>query len=179
MLRLVTGASASGKSEYAENLALRLGERRIYVATMQIWDEEDAIRAARHKRQRAGKGFATLERSADLEHLSLPDPGRRPAADVILLECLTHLAVNEFYREEAGAKRRILNGIRHLEAQCGTLIVVTGEIGCDGIRYDEESERYRRLLGDLNRSLAARAASVTEVVCGIALPVRRAAGIKN
>ncbi len=36
MLVLVTGDAASGKSEYAESLAMRLSQKRIYAATMKL-----------------------------------------------------------------------------------------------------------------------------------------------
>ena len=41
MLHVVTGGSGSGKSEYAEKLIAESAlHRRIYVATMMVWDDE-------------------------------------------------------------------------------------------------------------------------------------------
>ncbi|WP_349666699.1 bifunctional adenosylcobinamide kinase/adenosylcobinamide-phosphate guanylyltransferase, partial [Lacrimispora sp.] len=41
MTSLIIGGSGSGKSEYAENLAVSLGgDRKVYIATMKPWDEE-------------------------------------------------------------------------------------------------------------------------------------------
>lgn len=61
MLFLVTGASGSGKSEYAEQLACNLAKRdglqkKIYVATMERIGEEAERRITRHRKLRAGKG---------------------------------------------------------------------------------------------------------------------------
>ena len=62
MIALITGGSACGKSTYAERLACILpAENRIYVATMQVCDEDSAQRVKRHRAQRADKGFLTLE----------------------------------------------------------------------------------------------------------------------
>ena len=62
MLILVSGGSASGKSEFAEGLVTASGlETRAYLATMQVWDAESERRVERHRRMRAGKGFATVE----------------------------------------------------------------------------------------------------------------------
>ena len=62
MFTLVTGGAASGKSEYAESLALRLPGRRIYLATMRPADPESLARINRHRLLRQGRGFDTLER---------------------------------------------------------------------------------------------------------------------
>ena len=37
---LITGGARSGKSTYAENLALELSPTPVYLATARIWDEE-------------------------------------------------------------------------------------------------------------------------------------------
>ena len=66
MLILVTGGSGSGKSEYAEGIAVSLAEREglplYYIAAMKPYGEEGKRRVERHRRLRAGKGFQTVER---------------------------------------------------------------------------------------------------------------------
>ena len=49
MLTLVIGGSASGKSAFAERLAVQSGLPRFYVATMRVWDAESERRVARHR----------------------------------------------------------------------------------------------------------------------------------
>ena len=62
MMILVTGGSGSGKSAFAEDCVLALGEKkRIYIATMFPFDEESKKRVARHRNMRSGKGFETVE----------------------------------------------------------------------------------------------------------------------
>ena len=57
MLILVSGGAASGKSEFAESLAVSSpGLPRIYLATMKLWDAECEARAEKHRAMRAGKG---------------------------------------------------------------------------------------------------------------------------
>lgn len=181
MLILVTGGASSGKSAWAEELAVRRGKTRVYLATMQIWDEEDRRRVERHRAMRRDKGFFTLERAMELEQLTEDDLSAGGAAltgecrgkmpkngpDVILLECLSHLTANEFYRREDGAAERVLDGIRRLRGMCRDLICVTDEIGWDGEDYSGETMRYMKLLGEVNTSLAAEADMVVEIVCGI------------
>ena len=73
MLVVVTGGSGSGKSAFAEETVLSLGEaRRIYIATMQAFDEESHRRIRRHRHMRTGKGFETIERYTELDELLIP-----------------------------------------------------------------------------------------------------------
>jgi adenosylcobinamide kinase/adenosylcobinamide-phosphate guanylyltransferase len=69
---LVTGGARSGKSSFAEQLAVRLGERGTYIATAQALDAEMAARVAQHRVQRDGAapGFwATAEEPLRLAEL--------------------------------------------------------------------------------------------------------------
>ena len=64
MLILVTGGSASGKSEYAEQCITMLHKGKntlLYLATMQPYGEEGAARVEKHRKQRAQRHFDTLE----------------------------------------------------------------------------------------------------------------------
>ena len=61
MFTLVIGGAASGKSEYAEAHVETLPGRRLYIATMEPWDEECRARIARHQAARAHKRFTTVE----------------------------------------------------------------------------------------------------------------------
>ena len=92
MIVLVTGGSGCGKSTWAEKLVDTLPrENRIYIATMQVYDEESVKRVARHRAQRADKGFATIECEKDLAAADVP------AGSVVLLEDLVNLTANEMF----------------------------------------------------------------------------------
>lgn len=164
MLILVSGGSASGKSKYAEDLVVQAppGER-IYVATMQVWDEESRRRVERHRAMRAGKGFRTEERPVHLDHMPVP------AGAVVLLEDLSNLTANEWFGPEGreGAEERVLSGIRKLKAESACTVVVTNELFSDGVTYDKETADYLSALARLNAAVAAEADQVYEVVCGI------------
>ena len=165
MLALVSGGSASGKSRFAEDLtAGRSAGTRIYVATMQVWDEESRRRVARHRAMRAGKGFATVERPLDLERLEVP------AGSTVLLEDLPNLAANEWFggaERRASARERILSGVERLKARTALTVVVANELFSDGIDHEEETAAYLDMLVRLDRAIAREADEVYEVVCGI------------
>lgn len=165
MLTLVIGGAASGKSEYAEQLAVRSGRLpRYYIACMQPFDAECRARIEKHRGQRAGKQFETVECYTGLAGIVLPQRG------TVLLECLSNLAANERY-SPAGAGENaaaaILAGTARLAAQSKELIVVSNEVFSGGNRYAGDTDAYLKMLAGVNRALAARADRVCEVVCGI------------
>lgn len=159
MFTLVTGGAASGKSEFAEERALSLSGPRIYLATMEPSGAADRIQ--KHRRQRAGKGFETVERYVGLSGLSLP-----PSSNV-LLECLGNLTANELFSPQGGGGDAVLAGVEHLLARCAHLTVVTNEVCSGGMNYGGDTLAYMRELARVSRTLAARADCVVEVVCGL------------
>lgn len=169
-MHLITGGSGSGKSAFAEDLAVQAGKKRLYLATMEPFGEEGRERVRKHRKMRAGKGFETLEWYRDLDRLELEGNDR-----VILLECMTNLVANELF-EGGGTDEeicsRVEKGIRHLQNHCQDLMIVTSQFVSDGLDYEPETLRYIRLLGRVNRLLAEAADQVTEVACGIPVPVK-------
>ena len=167
MMHLVTGASASGKSAYAEDLlVLAKSAEKYYIATMRPWGAEGAARVKKHRAMREGKGFQTIEAFHTLDALRLPEKGS------LMLECMSNLTANEMYQEKGSGDHcveEILAGIRHVKEQCRNLIIVTNEIFSDGMDYDEETRRYQKYLGEINVRMASMADLVAEVVYSIPL----------
>lgn len=165
MLTLVIGGAASGKSEYAERLVLHAGNGpRVYIATMEPFDEESLQRIEKHRRMRAGKGFQTLECYTDLASAQVP------SGSTVLLECVSNLCANEVFSPAGSgdeAARSILRGVEHLRRQCGELIVVSNDLASGGSLYEGDTLRYLEILGTVNQELAALADDVCEVVCGL------------
>ena len=60
MFILVTGGSGSGKSEFAENIAMKLGGKMLYVATMKPYDDECLKRIERHRKCVTAKALERL-----------------------------------------------------------------------------------------------------------------------
>ena len=164
MLTLVVGGSASGKSVFAERLAVQSGLPRFYVATMRVWDAESEKRVARHRAMRREKRFETLECPLHLEKLDMPARG------TALLEDMGNLAANELYDPDGAgenAAAAILRGIENIAQQCENLILVSNEVFSGGADYAGDTDRYLRTLAAVNNAAAARADAVVRVVCGI------------
>lgn len=166
MLHVITGGSGSGKSAYAETLVQKTGSgRRIYIATMIPYGEEGRQRVARHQALRREKRFETVECYTNLEKLELGG-----TADAVLLECMSNLVANEMFEPDGAGEatvEAVCRGVEHLLGQTRQLFLVTNEIFSDGISYDPETALYLEYLGAVNRRLAQRADTVTEVVYGI------------
>ena len=171
MVILVIGGSGSGKSEYAENRCMQLEEnQKLYIATMEAYDEESRARVARHRRQRMGKGFDTLECYTHLEDAEIPE------GKTVLLECVSNLTANEMFSRQGRKEDTadvILAGIKRLVREAGRVIIVTNQAFSDGIAYSPETERYLRMLAWVNSSIARLADEVVEVVHGIPVFLKR------
>ena len=60
-----------------------------------------------------------------------------------------------------------MRGIGHLRALTEELVIVTNNVGSDGIDYGAETNGYIRALGRINTRLAETADCVVECVYGI------------
>ena len=123
MIKLVYGGSGSGKSKFAEQLAVSCNAlRTYYVATMQVYDDEGRKKVERHRKLRAGKGFVTIEQpvciGAAAERIKSDVVARQnqheaqpaemlqaapTAKTAVLLECITNLVANEMFPPESDA----------------------------------------------------------------------------
>ena len=164
MLTLVIGGSASGKSAFAERLAVQSGLPRFYVATMRVWDAESERRVARHRDMRREKRFDTLECPIGLDRLILPARG------TVLLEDMGNLVANELYDADGAgrdAAETAVRGVERLHRQYAHLIVVSNEVFRGGADYAGDTARYLLALARANNAVAARADHVCRVVCGL------------
>jgi len=167
MIVLVTGGSGCGKSTWAEKLIASLpDEKRVYIATMQVYDEESVRRVARHRAQRADKGFRTIECEKDLASADIEE------GSIVLLEDLVNLMANEMF--DGGDVERIVPALKALASRCRHLVMVTNDVFSDGVTYAESTQEYLRMLAEINRQAAALADCVVEVVYSIPIAVKGA-----
>ena len=160
MFIIVTGGSASGKSEYAENLVSNAGSR-VYLATMEPFGAEAEARIARHRKLREGKGFETIECPVNIGNCLEACRDKH-----VLLEDLPNLVANEMFSSHAHSTAGIAEQILELARISESLICVTGILTADGRVYDESTMEYLKELAAIERTLTAQADRVIEVVCG-------------
>ena len=168
MMILLTGGAACGKSFMAEQLVMHFPGKRYYLATMRPWGADGQAKVAKHRAMRAGKNFHTIECYGNLASVVLDNP-----CSVVLLECITNLVADELYDDQGNrrsyeqARTKVLSGIHSLKEQCDTLVMITNDVGSDGILYAQETADYVRLLGQINCLVAAQSAVVIDMTCGI------------
>lgn len=186
MMVLVTGGASSGKSAYAEKVALEFPGPHYYLATMKPYGAEAARRIERHRNLRAGKGFATIEchdglgQAADIVRDAASsasdavdaDDSSADTAGTALLECLGNAVANELFADdgacaqEEDALAAVLAGVDRLAESFDNLVIVGNEVGSDGLYYDNGTRTYMRALGTAACSLAQRCDAVVECIAG-------------
>ena len=152
---LITGGERSGKSMYAEQLALRLSEQPVYMATARIWDEEFRQRVHIH-RERRGPQWTNIEEE---KYLSRHDLRGR----TVLVDCVTLWTTNFFLYNTPQPGSRVPNP---------SDIFVTNEIGMGGVSTNEVQRRFTDLLGWTNQFVASQADEVYLMVSGIPVKIK-------
>lgn len=166
---LITGGQRSGKSSYAEELALHLSPHPVYLATARIWDEEFRQRVLRHQ-ERRGDEWTNLEED---KFLSRHDVRGR----VVLVDCVTLWCTNYFFDLDSDVDRALASVKEEFDAftnQDATFIFVTNEIGAGAVSEHVLQRRFTDLQGWANQYIAAQADQVIWMVSGIPVPVKRA-----
>lgn len=201
MAILITGGARSGKSDFAERYAMRLGASGIYIATSQSWDEEMAERIELHKLVRLHADFPwqTIEEPYEiagiLRKLEKEAEGsiERPA---VLIDCLTLWLTNWMLRLDDSNEYRVPGEtslvsegtpssqvhntlpsviddlVQAVAGYSGTLLMVTNEVGSGIVPAYPLGRRFRDEAGKLNRKLAAVCEQAFLVVAGFPLDLK-------
>ncbi len=155
---LITGPNGSGKSVFAESLIAKTQGERFYLATMQDQDGYNQQRIEKHRRQRAGLGFTTIE-----EPFSVAAAPVSPES-VVLLEDASNLLANNIF-EKHGSGDAVLQDILQLARRCRALYIVA-ITGLSAEGYDGETASYIHAIDQLNQALAQTADVVVELQQG-------------
>ncbi len=163
---LVLGGARAGKSAFAEGLA-QACERRVYVATAVITDDEMAERIASH-RARRGADWRTVE-----EPVELAAAVRRESAagTCLLVDCLTVWLGNLMHhgRDVDAACEALLTS---LAAAAGPVVLVANEVGLGIVPDNAMARAFRDHAGRLNQTVARLAGRVYFMSAGIPLTLK-------
>lgn len=178
---LCSGGARSGKSEFAEQLALSLKGRKAYVATGQAFDDEMKDRIKKHQLRR-GKEWITFEIPLYL-HKNWEQI--KNVSDVILIDCLTMFTSNHVFahgdintQEDFNRiESIILEELRLLLQEINnsndkTVIFVTNEIGLGIVPGNKLARYFRDITGRVNREVASAANKMYLTISGVTIELK-------
>lgn len=178
---LCSGGARSGKSEFAEQLALSLKGRKAYVATGQAFDDEMKDRIKKHQLRR-GKEWITFEIPL---HLHKNWEQIKNVSDVILIDCLTMFTSNHVFahgdintQEDSNRiESIILEELRLLlqdinNSNDKTVIFVTNEIGLGIVPENKLARYFRDITGRVNREVASVANKMYLTISGVTIELK-------
>lgn len=164
---LITGGQRSGKSSYAEKLALSLSPAPYYVATSRVWDEEHRKRIEIHKANR-GSEWNNIEEEKYLSCLNVE-------GKVVLIDCVTLWATNFFFDLDSNVEESLTalkEEFDKFTSQSAHFIFVTNEIGMGEMSQSELQRKFADVQGWLNQYIASKADEVFLMVSGIAVKIK-------
>jgi adenosylcobinamide kinase/adenosylcobinamide-phosphate guanylyltransferase len=175
---LITGGARSGKSRFAQELAVRSGKPVLFVATATAGDEEMKRRIEEHRKSRPAV-WSALEATT---YIGSQIEKRAGGAGVVLVDCLTLLLNNIFSQEieeqvdEARLEKEVMAEIKELlgciDRVDADFIIVTNEVGLGLVPMSKIGRLYRDLLGVANQRLAERADEVYIMIAGLPVKIK-------
>lgn len=172
---LITGGARSGKSVFAEKLALEFAAPLCYLATAQTLDSEMEERVRLH-RERRGQQWHTLEEPLELSLMLKEVDG---SYQVLLVDCITLWLSNLLFAYEnfeEDLEERVLADVlqfsKVLQGMDTPVILVSNEVGMGIVPENRLARLYRDVAGRANQLLAATADEVYVVISGIPLRLK-------
>ncbi len=167
MIYYITGGERSGKSRYAQELALKLTAKPVYVATARNWDGDFQKRIKRHQKERDER-WISIEEEKHLHKIDLK--GKVAVVDCVTL-WLTNFYVDTKYNVEESLKQARDVFDKLVAIDC-TIIIISNEIGM-GVHADTEvGRKFVELQGWINQHIASKANTVTLMISGIPLTIK-------
>jgi len=166
-IHFITGGQRSGKSEFAETLALKLSDMPLYLATSKVWDEEFNKRIEIQKERRK-TGWITIEEAVNISSIDV-------SSKLILLDCITLWLTNVMdeneYDMEKSLKFAMGEWDKFIELN-NEIIAVSNEIGLCIIPMEKSTRQSVDLQGKMNQYIAQKATQVTFMVSGIPMQIK-------
>ena len=165
---LVLGGARSGKTGFAERLAIHAGGKPTYLATATALDAEMRERVRTHRQLRAGR-FRTVEEPLNLVG-ALTTATR--TSNVILVDCLT-LWISNLLEAEMD----VADAVDDLRLMLGSLdtarvILVSNEVGFGIVPDNALARSFRDLAGAAHQRLAETCDHVYFIAAGLPMVLK-------
>lgn len=166
MKSLILGGVKSGKSRFAEQLAIQQEQPVVYLATAQAWDDEMRERIRNHQQQRPTH-WQTVEAPLYLaQALQTHDTPNH----TLLVDCLTLWLTQLLCHDNPALLAQELNAFQTLLPKLkANIILVSNETNLGITPMDALSRRFCDTAGKLHQTLAPVMDSVVLTVAGLPL----------
>jgi adenosylcobinamide kinase / adenosylcobinamide-phosphate guanylyltransferase len=168
MIIYISGGVRSGKSRFAQELALKLASHPVYLATAKVWDDDFKNRVERHQKDR-GPEWTGLEGYKDLKRFPLDDK-------VVVIDCVTLWLTNFFLDHNYHIEESLQSfksEVEYLTTLNGTYIIVSNEIGMGVHAETEIGRKFTDLQGWANQFVAGQAQEAIFMVSGLPLYLKK------
>jgi adenosylcobinamide kinase / adenosylcobinamide-phosphate guanylyltransferase len=171
MITLVLGGNKSGKSTYAEKLALDSKRKVYYIATSVFKDDEMAQKIKMHQERRP-KEWETIEEGYDL--LKIIQNVEKDS--YYLIDCMTVYLSNILTKYNNENNDFFVNHIKDIislmKPSSANFIIVSNEVGCGIISLTAIGRRFAEVSGIVNQILAEASEKVYLLTAGIPLKIK-------
>lgn len=166
-LIFITGGARSGKSRYAQQLALQLSNNPVYLATARHWDDDFEKRIQRHQAERDER-WTSIEEEKRISGLPL-------SGKVVVIDCVTLWLTNFFTDNKYDIDASLQQGkqeIDNLNTAENTYIIISNELGMGMHAETEIGRKFTDLQGWMNQYIAQKADKVLLMVSGIPVTIK-------
>lgn len=177
MKTLILGGAKSGKSLYAENLAIQSKKKLVYIATAQAHDSEMAQRISLHQQRRTQQGVEWLtieEPMALVKVLQQLECNQQDGCNsLILIDCLTLWLSNLLCNLTKEQQQTEISDLLDFLLPCQIdMIFVSNETGLGIIPMNQLSREFIDLAGSLHQRIAQVCDRVIFTVAGLPLVLK-------
>lgn len=172
-IHLILGGARSGKSAFAESLALSSNLPVTYIATAQVYDQEFGKRIAHHQARRPAH-WKTIEQPFNLAETLLTYTDNDT---FVIVDCLTlwlaQCICPDCERPEnlswENERNRLLDVLPKLQ---GNVLLVSNEVGMGIVPLGEINRQFQDEQGRLNQAVAKLANQVSFIAAGLPIALK-------
>ena len=165
---LILGGARSGKSSFAEKLALKSEKKPFYIATAEARDDEMVRRINQHQSRRDER-WLTIEEPLKIDEII--DQRAHPE-NILVVDCLTLWLSNIMCRDN-NVMTHIIGLVSCLENIKGPIIFVANEVGLGIVPENDLARAFRDEAGRLNKAVASVASDVIFMAAGLPMAMKK------
>lgn len=170
----IIGGNGSGKSSFALEIGEKISKKnkdnlkKYFIATCEPIDEELKEKIKKHKNERKGLRWQTIEEPTKISKV-IRDIRKEGKNSVVIVDSITLWLTNLFVHKnsERKIKSEIENFLDELSKFEGDIIVVSNECGLGIIPEEKSLRKWESILSQINRRISLISDEVYFMLAGI------------